>query len=382
MPYPVNRQYSNGRRAYNKAMKTIACCYGTRPEFIKIAPVVLALRNLYPDIKPVLICSGQHRELLKGIGEDFGLKPDIELDIRKSIGNTDNLSELTSSLLSAFSHIFTKIKPGAVMIQGDAASAAFAAIAAFHQELPVFYVEAGLRTYDLAQPFPEEGYRQMISRIANFMFCPTETDKKNLLNEGIPGNKIYVVGNTVVDALEIIKKGLTLPKKEQALIDKKIIVTIHRRENWGVPLKRILSALKKIRDKNPDYKFIVSVHPNPIVKNTVERYLKGESGFELIAPPTYRKFISMMGRSLGVITDSGGIQEEAPSLKIPCLVVREKTERTAGLESGWSMLAGTDEKGIVSGFKWLKDWKITKGGNPYGDGKSALRIAKIIYEQI
>lgn len=363
-------------------MKTIACCYGTRPEFIKIAPVVLALRKFYPGVKPVLICSGQHRELLDGIGEDFGLKPDIELNIRKSIGNTDNLSKLTSSLLSAFSHIFTKIKPGAVMVQGDAASAAFAAIAAFHQELPIFYVEAGLRTHDLNQPFPEEGYRQMISRIANILFCPTNIDRDNLIRERISAEKIFVVGNTVVDALEIIQKGLVLPKQSLALIGKKIVVTIHRRENWGAPLKRILSALKKIRDNNPDYKFIVSVHPNHIVKDVVERYLKGELGFELITPPAYRKFISMLEQSSGVITDSGGIQEEAPSLKIPCLVVREKTERIAGLKNGWSMLAGTDEKGIISGFKWLNDWKIPKGGNPYGDGKSALRIAKIIYEQI
>ena len=375
MPYRVNPLYSGGRRAYNKAMKTIACCYGTRPEFIKIAPVVLALNKLYPDIKTILICSGQHRELLTGIGEDFGLKPDIELNIRKSIGNTDNLSELTSSLLLEFSKIFTKLKPDGVIVQGDAASAAFAAIAAFHQELPIFYVEAGLRTYDLSQPFPEEGYRQMISRIASVLFCPTDIDKKNLLNEGIPENKIHIVGNTVVDALKIILKG-------RALTDKKIVVTIHRRENWGAPIGRILSALKKIRENNQDYDFIVSVHPNPIVKAEIEACLKNESGFKLIIPPTYRKFISMLSQSSGVITDSGGIQEEAPSLKIPVLVVREKTERTAGLKKGWSRLSGTNENGIISGFKWLMNWKMPDGGNPYGDGKAALRIAKIIYERI
>lgn len=384
MPYRVNPLYSGGRRAYNKAMKTIACCYGTRPEFIKIAPVVLALRKLYPDIKPVLICSGQHRELLEGIGEDFGLQPDIELNVRKEIGDTSNLSSLSAGLTNEFSRSFALLKPDAVAVQGDAASAAFAAIAAFQQELPIFYVEAGLRTYDLSQPFPEEGYRQMISRIANVMFCPTETDRQNLLTEGIPGNKIHVTGNTVIDALNMIlaSKGLTLPRQGRTLTDKRIIVTIHRRENWGVPLKRILFSLRKIRDKNPDYKFIVSVHPNPIVKGAIESMLASEPGFELIVPPTYRKFVLMMSRSAGVITDSGGIQEEAPSLKIPALVVREKTERVAGLTSGWSMLAGTGEKGIISGFKWLKSWKIPKGGNPYGDGKSALRIAKIIYEQI
>ena len=378
MPYRVNQLYLGGRRAYNKAMKLIACCYGTRPEFIKIAPVVLALRK-YSNLRTVLVCSGQHRELLEGIGEDFGLKPDIELNIRKSIGNTDNLSELTSSLLLEFSKIFIKLKPDGVIVQGDAASAAFAAIAAFHQQLPVYYIEAGLRTYDLSQPFPEEGYRQMISRIAAILFCPTDIDKKNLLNEGIPGNKAYVVGNTVVDALRTILKGPALANQGRALIDKKIvIVTIHRRENWGDPLKRILSSLKKIRDDNPDYKFIVSVHPNPKVKNVIENYLKNESGFELIVPPNYRKFISILKQSSGVITDSGGIQEEAPSLKIPCLVVREKTERVAGLKSGWSTLAGTSESGISSGFKWLKDWKIPRGENPYGDGKASLRIAKII----
>ena len=199
-------------------MKMIACCYGTRPEFIKIAPVVLALRK-HPNLRTVLVCSGQHRELLEGIGEDFGLKPDIELNIRKSIGNTDNLSELTSSLFLEFSKIFTKLKPDGVIVQGDAASATFAAIAAFHQQLPVYYIEAGLRTYDLSQPFPEEGYRQMISRIAAILFCPTDIDKKNLLNEGIPGNKAYVVGNTVVDALRTILRGPALANQGRALFN-------------------------------------------------------------------------------------------------------------------------------------------------------------------
>lgn len=363
-------------------MKSIACCYGTRPEFIKIAPVVLALKKLNSKVKPILICSGQHQELLAGIGGDFGIKPDIELNVRKKIGNTSNLSSLSAGLINEFSKSFKLLKPDAVAVQGDAASAAFAALAAFQSELPIFYIESGLRTYDLAQPFPEEGYRQMISRIATVLFCPTEIDRENLLNEGIPRNKIHVVGNTVVDSLGIILKGLAPQLRDQALIDKKIIVTIHRRENWGVPLKRILFSLRKIRDKNPDYKFIVSVHPNPIVKGAVESMLASEPGFELIVPPTYRKFVLMMSRSAGVITDSGGIQEEAPSLKIPVLVVREKTERVAGLTNGWSVLAGTNEKGIISGFNWLKNWKIPKGGNPYGDGKSASRIAKIIYEQI
>jgi len=358
--------------------KKVACCYGTRPEFIKIAPVVLALRKFHSDIKQVLICSGQHRELLRGIGEDFGLKPDIELNVRKKIGDSGDLSELAAGLLKGFDGVFRRVKPDAVAVQGDAASAAFAALAAFHLRLPGYYIEAGLRTYDLSAPFPEEGYRQMISRVASVLFCPTEIDKKNLLNEGIPENKIHVVGNTVVDALKIILKGPALLRQGRAFTDKKIVVTVHRRENWGDPLKRILLSLKKIRDNNPEYKFIVSVHPNPIVKNVIESFLKDEPGFELIIPPTYRKFISILGQSSGVITDSGGIQEESPTLEIPCLVVREKTERIAGVKLGWSFLAGTGGDEIISGFRWLINWKRPKGGNPYGDGKASVRIADVI----
>ena len=354
----------------------LACCYGTRPEFIKMAPVVLELKKR-EAVVPVLICSGQHEELLRGIGEDFGLKPDIELDVRKKIGNTSDLSELAAGLMAQFSAAFRRIGPDAVMVQGDAASAAFAALAAFHRQLPIYYIEAGLRTYDLSQPFPEEGYRQMISRIACVMFCPTNIDRDNLIQERIPKDRIFVVGNTVVDAL----KGLSLRQQRQSLKDlkdKKIIVTIHRRENWGEPMRRILAALKKIAASYSEYEFVVSVHPNPTVKAVVENNLKNKQRFTLINPPTYKQFIELLARSFGVITDSGGIQEESPSLGIPCLVVREKTERLAGVENGWSLVAGIDEKRIISGFEWLVNWKRPKGGNPYGDGKASARIADVI----
>lgn len=355
----------------------IVCCYGTRPEFIKMAPVVLELEKR-GTVTPVLICSGQHRELLRGIGEDFGVKPDIELDIRKKIGDSSDLSKLSAGLLQGFGDVFRRVKPDAVMVQGDAASAAFAAVAAFHRQLPVYYIEAGLRTYDLSAPFPEEGYRQMISRLADILFCPTNIDRDNLIHERVPKDKIYVVGNTVVDALKMILKGPALSRQGRALNDKIIIVTLHRRENWGQPMRRILTALKKIAADYPGYEFIVSVHPNPVVKAEVENSLKNFAGFTLINPPTYKQFIELLWRSSGVITDSGGIQEEAPSLGIPCLVVREKTERVAGIKLGWSFLAGTGEDKIISGFKWLVNWKKPKGGNPYGDGRASARIVDVI----
>lgn len=344
-----------------------------------MAPVVLELGKRR-SIKTVLICSGQHRELLAEIGENFGVEPDIELDVRKKIGNASDLSTLAAGLTVGFFNVFRKIMPDAVAVQGDAASAAFAALAAFHLNLPVYYIEAGLRTYDLSQPFPEEGYRQMISRMASLMFCPTKIDRDNLLHERIPSSKIYVTGNTVVDALDKIlgSKGPTLRTQGWTLKDKTIVVTIHRRENWGKPMEKILSALIKISERYPKYKFVVSVHPNPIVRDTVQQGLKGIPGFDLINPPTYKQFIETLSQSVGVITDSGGIQEEAPSLGLPCLVVREKTERTAGVKLGWSLLAGSDEKKIISGFEWLVNWQRPKGGNPYGDGKAAERIADVI----
>lgn len=366
-------------------MKKLMCCFGTRPEFIKLAPVALALkkRNI---IETILICSGQHRELLRGIGENFDLKPDIDLNVRKKIGDINDLSELAAGLTVEFSRAFRRIRPDAVIVQGDAASAMFAALAAFQLELPIYYVESGLRTYDLTQPFPEEGYRQMISRLASVLFCPTEIDRDNLIHERIAKERIFVVGNTVVDALKmmpLMPKGPTLKGGTlRDAKDKKIIVTLHRRENWGEPMRRILSSLIKISTRYQEYEFIVSVHPNPIVRAEIETSLKNQSGFTLIKPPAYKQFILLLNQSFGVITDSGGIQEESSTLGLPCLVVREKTERVSGVKLGWSLVVGTDENQIISGFEWLVNWKRPRGGNPYGDGKASVKIAKIIYDTI
>lgn len=371
-------------------MKTILCCYGTRPEFIKIAPVVLALKK-YPQLKTLLMCSGQHKELLEGMNRIFGLVNHYDLQIRAKIGKNDDLSLLGSHLIFAFSKKFEELNTDAVAVQGDAASTFYAALAAFQQRVPVFYIEAGLRTYDLSRPFPEEGYRQMITRLAAVCFAPTETSRKNLIGEGVAKSQIHVVGNTVVDALKKIRGGLS-PVEKRKLLGQKIpqlkrkgarklvVVEIHRRENYKKPLIQILKALLLIQAKHPDYFFVFSVHPSPNIKPVVNKFLKGKEGFLLISPPDYLTFIALLEQATLVITDSGGLQEEIPTFGIPAMVAREKTERAEGLSGGWLTLVGFDKIKILESFESLKNWQKPQGGNPFGDGKAAERIAKKIYE--
>lgn len=357
-----------------------------------MAPVVLEL-NKRKTVTPVLICSGQHEELLSGLDKIFDLTVQINLNVRKKIGSTTNLSLLTEGVHAGFAEVLGRIKPDAVLVQGDAASTFLAALAAFHQHIPIFYMEAGLRTHDLDQPFPEEAYRQMTTRISKILFAPTKINKHNLTNEGIASNRIYVVGNSIVDSVDYIKSQFRkigikklrrqyypwLPNDSK---EKLIVVTIHRRENQGVVLDGILRALIKIRRDNPSNLFVFSVHPNPEVRLSVYDKLKNVSGFTLINPPLYQKFLVLLSCAQAVITDSGGLQEEAPSFEIPTIVVRKKTERVEGVRSGWSILAGVSEPGIIRAFNSLNKWRKPKGGNPYGDGKASMRIAKMIYEKI
>lgn len=370
-------------------MKTLACCYGTRPEFIKIAPIVLELQRMHASIKPLLISSGQHEELLDGLDTAFGVRVVRSLDIRKIIGPTDSLPLLAEASHTRFAQVLQSINPDGVLVQGDAASSFLAAFAAFHLHIPVFYVEAGLRTYDLEQPFPEEAYRQLTSRLASYCFASTEENKKNLLREGISKDKIFVVGNTVVDAVEFLMSKLKKKKRETILkknfpwletmsYRRLILVTIHRRENQGEILQRMLQALLTIQGKHPDDLFIFSVHPNPHVRIPVYSRLKNNPRFVLINPPRYAHFLTLLSAVSAVMTDSGGIQEEAPSFGVPALVLRNKTERVEGLTTGWSFLAGTAEQGIIDTFEQLNTWKKPKTGNPYGDGKAATRVAKIV----
>lgn len=371
-------------------MKTILCCYGTRPEFIKIAPVVSALKK-YTQLKTLLMCSGQHKELLKGMDHIFGLANNYDLRIRAKIGTNDDLSLLGSHLILAFSKKLEELIPDAVVVQGDAASTFYAALAAFQQRIPVFYIEAGLRTYDLSKPFPEEGYRQMITRIAEVCFAPTETSRKNLIYERVAKSQIHVVGNTIVDALKKIRARLTSVEKRKLLEEKipqlkrlgtrkLVVVEIHRRENYKKPLIQILTALLLIQAKHPDYFFVFSVHPSPNIKPIVNKFLKGTEEFLLINPPDYLTFIALLELATLVITDSGGLQEEIPTFGIPAMVTREKTERVEGLSKGWVTLVGFDKNKILESFESIKNWEKPLGGNPFGDGKAAERIAKSIYE--
>lgn len=374
-------------------MKTLACCYGTRPEFIKIAPIVLELQRKYTSIKPLLICSGQHEELLDGLDTAFGIRVVRSLDIRKIIGPTDSLPLLAEASHTRFAQALQSINPDGVLVQGDAASSFLAAFAAFHLHIPVFYVEAGLRTYDLEQPFPEEAYRQLTSRLASYCFAPTIVSQQNLLNEGIAANRIFVVGNTVVDAVNFFnshlqKNGIerlyteNFPWMRQREYRRLILVTVHRRENQGKVLHGILRALLAIQKKHPGDLFVFSVHPNPKVRLAVYSMLKNNPRFVLIHPPRYFHFLTLLRRASIVMTDSGGMQEEAPSFGIPTLVLRRKTERVEGIKSGWSVLAGVDTGSIMDAFERLDSWKKPRTGNPYGDGKAAKRIAKIINEHI
>lgn len=372
---------------------TLAFCFGTRPEFLKLAPVVLEFRRRYSSAKIQLICSGQHQELLAGIDELFGITIDKNLDVRREVGATTNLSFLAEAVHSKFAESLDELKPNGVVVQGDAASTFLAALAAFHLQIPVYYVEAGLRTYDLSQPFPEEGYRQMIARIATFLFAPTVESKKNLIAEKIPSDKIFITGNTIVDAVEFIKKQLTNSRRDRLLrthspwlstrsFQRLILITMHRRENQGSVMNKILNAVRTLAVQFQSNLFVFSVHPNPAVRLPVYKALNDIPNVRLIPPPSYLPFLSLMSRASVLITDSGGLQEEAPSFGIPVLVLRKKTERIEGVQQGWSVVGGTSETGIVRAFQRLESWKKPKGGNPYGDGKASQRIAKIIYEYL
>ncbi|MEK7165379.1 MAG: UDP-N-acetylglucosamine 2-epimerase (non-hydrolyzing), partial [Patescibacteria group bacterium] len=330
-------------------------------------------------------------ELLAGLDQVFHLTKHHDLQIRKQIGKSDDLSKLGGSLLTAFSKTFAKINPDGVLVQGDAASTYYAALAAFHYHLPIFYVEAGLRTYDINQPFPEEGYRQMISRIATLCFVPTSTNRENLVNEGISKAKIHLVGNTVVDALKKVRSSLTKKEKQDLLkrdlpslnkrgLRKLVIVELHRRENYGRPLKEVLNALITLASMHPDYLFIFPAHPSRQIYPIVANYLGKRDGFMVVKPPVYLTFMALLEEAHLVITDSGGLQEEAPAFGIGVIVVREKTERVEGLASGWSVVAGSDRDKIFSAFLHFQKWKKPGGENPYGDGKAGERIANIIHE--
>ncbi|MFN5026313.1 MAG: non-hydrolyzing UDP-N-acetylglucosamine 2-epimerase [Bacteroidota bacterium] len=369
---------------------SLMCIYGTRPEAIKMAPVIHALKN--NGIDTSVCITAQHREMLDQVNTFFGIVPDYDLNIMQP---GQSLNALTSRLFGAIDNVLEKTNPDWILVHGDTTTSAVAAWAAFHRRIKVAHVEAGLRTYNKQAPFPEELNRQITGRIADIHFAPTRTAKMNLITEGIKDENIHVTGNTVIDALHMglnkIAGGATTTDLEnirQLLrTDKKVIaITGHRRENFGEGFEHLCRAIKEIAQRYTDVQWIYPVHLNPNVQEPVNRILGNIPDVHLIAPIDYPAFIYLMQNSYLILTDSGGVQEEAPSLGKPVLVMRDTTERPEAVEAGTVKLTGTHAETIVREVVQLLDnhahyERMSKAINPYGDGLAAQRIADFFLQQ-
>jgi UDP-N-acetylglucosamine 2-epimerase (non-hydrolysing) len=365
-------------------MKKIFFIFGTRPEAIKMASVIKEFQK-HNTIFDVKICvTAQHREMLDQILNLFEIKPDFDLNIMKP---NQDLYDITSNVLLSLKSIFKKEKPDLIFVQGDTTTTFAASLAAFYQKIPVAHIEAGLRTDNIYSPFPEEINRQLTSRIASYHFAPTITAKNNLLREGISENKIFVTGNTVIDALLFVAKKI---RNKKIIIDgyeikerKFILVTGHRRENFGEGFLNICQALREIAVSNPEIDIVYPVHLNPNVQKPVYKILNGIPNIYLIKPLDYEKFVYLMSKCFFILTDSGGIQEEAPSLGKPVLVMRDTTERPEAVKAGTAKLVGANKTRIVKGVQELinnkKEYeRMSKAHNPYGDGKASKLILEFI----
>lgn len=361
----------------------ILIIFGTRPEAIKMAPVVKKLEEQQGKIKTVVCVSGQHREMLNQVLPLFNIKPDIDLGIMQE---NQSLDSLTSSAMRVLTKILAEIKPDLVLVQGDTTTAMAAGLASFYQRIPVGHIEAGLRTNDIYNPFPEEINRRIISTIATYHFAPTENSLMALLKEGISKKDIYLTGNTIVDTMKMIVKNFDRKVNLDLSVsgkNKLILVTAHRRENFGAPLASICTALRAIVERNKDVEIVYPVHLNPNVREPVFRMLSGVKRIHLVSPVEYHELAYLLKRAYFVLTDSGGIQEEAPVFGKPVLVMRIETERPEGIEAGVAKLVGTDAHTIVKEVELLLHnrcayAKMSKSISPYGDGKAAGRIVDII----
>lgn len=365
--------------------KNILVVFGTRPEVIKLAPVIIELRK-YPQKYNVVICNTeQQKELSNQTLAYFDLKADINLDVMRP---DQTLIGVQTRILSALDRVYSENNFDATIVQGDTMTVLCGALASFYNKIPVFHVEAGLRSYDIYEPFPEEVMRQMTTRVAELNFAPTEKNRQALLKENIDDAKIYVVGNTVIDALFCLSDE-TLKTAEKFYIsnginidDKLVLITAHRRENHGERIDRIIDAIKYLVEKFTDHTFIIPVHPNPNVKIKIHERLGEYNNVKLLTPLDYPYLVYLMKNAKLILTDSGGIQEEAPSFGCPTLVMRYETERQEGIDAGVSTLVGADYEKIISlSEKILSDtWENTrlKATNPYGDGTSAKQILDIM----
>jgi len=368
-------------------MKTIAFIFGTRPEIIKLAPVILELRK-YPKDYNVIICNTeQQKELSNQTLKYFGLTADYNLDCMRE---NQSLSSVQARILTSLDKVFNENKIDAAIVQGDTMTVLCGALTAFYHKLPVFHVEAGLRSYDIYEPFPEEVMRQMTSRVADLHFAPTGVNEKALLNEGISKDKVHVVGNTVIDALTCLSEEVIEGSRKFyadngiEIDDKLVLITAHRRENHGERIDRIIKAIAYLADKYKDHKFVIPVHPNPNVHDKIHSRLGNFSNISLLEPLEYPNLVYLMKHAKLILTDSGGIQEEAPTFACPTFVMRYETERKEGIEAGVSKLVGADYDKIVEESEKIlsktKEQTRLKAQNPYGDGKTSERIEKIIRE--
>ena len=365
--------------------KNILFVFGTRPEVIKLAPVILELKK-YPDKYNVIICNTeQQKELSNQTLAYFNLKADINLDCMRP---NQSLAEVQSRILTALDSVFSEKEIDATVVLGDTMTVLCGALTSFYRKIPVFHVEAGLRSYDIYEPFPEEVMRQMTSRVAELNFAPTEKNKNALLKEDISEKKIYVTGNTVIDALFCLSEDTMnvasefYKEKGIPVDDKVVLITAHRRENHGERINRILDAIEHLVNKYQDHHFIIPVHPNPNVKDKIHSRLEKYSNVYLLKPLDYPYLVYLMKNAKLILTDSGGIQEEAPSFGCPTLVMRYETERQEGIDAGVSVLVGADYDKIVNLSceildKTKSDSRL-KAQNPYGTGNSSKKIEEII----
>ena len=363
-----------------KNMKKVMLVFGTRPEAIKMCPLVNELKK-HENIKTVVCVTGQHRQMLDQVLQAFSVEPDYDLSIMKE---KQTLFDVTVNILERIKNVLEDVSPDVVLVHGDTSTTFVTALACFYMQIPVGHVEAGLRTYNIYSPYPEEFNRQAVSIISRYNFAPTELSKQNLLKEGKSADSIYVTGNTAIDALKTtVREEYTHPELEWAKDSRLIMITAHRRENLGEPMRHMFKAIRHVMDEHSDVKAIYPIHMNPVVREIANEYLGNDDRIHIIEPLDVLDFHNFLNRSYLILTDSGGIQEEAPSLGKPVLVMRDTTERPEGISAGTLKLVGTEEDTIYREFnRLLSDFeeykKMSKASNPYGDGHACERIADIL----
>ena len=361
-------------------MKKVMLVFGTRPEAIKMCPLVNELKTR-KEIETIVCVTGQHRQMLDQVLEAFSVVPEYDLSVMK---DRQTLFDVTVNIMNRIREVLETVRPDVVLIHGDTSTTFVTALACYYLQIPVGHVEAGLRTYNIYSPYPEEFNRQAVGIIAAYHFAPTELSKENLLKEGKKPETIYVTGNTAIDALKTtVRKDYTHPVLEWAKDSRLIMITAHRRENLGEPMKHMFRAIRRVCDEHPDIKAVYPIHMNPAVRETAQAILGDDERIRIIEPLDVLDFHNFLARSYLILTDSCGIQEEAPSLGKPVLVIRDTTERPEGIAAGTLKLVGTDEGTIYENFKMLLEdqeayRKMSTASNPYGDGFASKRIADIL----